>query len=162
MTASFHFDTSKGKSYMTLKGKRYNMTQIENLFYLEMKSGVEVNAVCTTSEWHKGFAHASQDTIAKMPAWIGDMEISGADKQSCKNCIKGKMHRENIGKGQIANSHSPLEVIHSDTCETPIVSKGGYKHVIIFLNYYSGYTFIYLLKRKSQKSFGAENVPKSS
>ena len=149
MNASFHFDTSKGKSYMTLTGKRYNMTQSENLFYLEMQNGVEVTAVGTTSEWLKVCAHASQDTIAKLPAWIEDMEISEAHKQSCENCIKGKMHRENIGKGQIANSRSPLDVIHSDTCELLIVSKGGYKHLIIFLNDYSGYTFIYLLKRKS-------------
>ena len=50
MNASFHFDTSKGKSYMTLKGKIYNMTQNENLFYLEMQNGVEVNAVRTASK----------------------------------------------------------------------------------------------------------------
>ena len=80
MNASFHFDTFKGTSYMLLDGKLYNMTQIENLFYLGMQNNVQVNAVRTASEWHKVFAHVSQDTIAKMPAWICDMEISEADK----------------------------------------------------------------------------------
>ena len=149
MNASFHFDTFKGTSYMLLDGKRYNMTQIENLFYLEMQNDVQVNVVRTASEWHKVFAHVSQDTIAKMPAWISDMEISEADKKSCENCIKGKMRRENIGKGHIANSCKPLEVIHTDTCEMPIVSKGGYKYVVIFLDDFSGFNFLYLLKRKS-------------
>ena len=59
------------------------------------------------------------------------------------------MRRENIGKGHIANSCKPLEVIHTDTCEMPIVSKGGYKYVIIFLDDFSGFNFLYLLKRKS-------------
>ena len=50
INASFHFDISEGKSYMLLNGNRYNMTQIENLLYLEMQNGVQVNAVRTASE----------------------------------------------------------------------------------------------------------------
>ena len=67
---------------MLLGGKRCNMTQMENLFYLETQNGVQVNAVRTASKWHKVFVHVSQDTIAKMPAWIDEMEISEEDWDS--------------------------------------------------------------------------------
>ena len=86
---------------MTLKGKRYNMTQIENLFYLEMKSGVEVNAVRTASEWLKVFAHASQDTIAKMPAWIGDMESQELINNHAKIALKEKCTEKTSEKGKL-------------------------------------------------------------
>ena len=58
------------------------MTQMENLFYLETQNGVQLNAVRTVSEWHKVFVDVSKDTIAKMLAWINDMEISEVDRDS--------------------------------------------------------------------------------
>lgn len=88
---------------MLLEGTRCIMSQIENLFHLEMQKNLRVNPVRTGNELHKICAHVSKDIIAKMLAWIYDMEISAADSDSCENYIKGKIRRESKGKGEIAN-----------------------------------------------------------
>ena len=66
------------------------------------------------------------------------------------DCIKGKQTRHNK-RTKATRSTQLLELIHTDVCgpfDTP--SFGGEKYFITFIDDFSRYGYIYLLKEKSQ------------
>lgn len=67
----------------------------------------------------------------------------------CVDCIKGKQTRHN--KKVATRSNQLLEIIHTYICgpfDTPYID--GEKYFIIFIDDFSRYRYIYLLKEKSQ------------
>ena len=68
----------------------------------------------------------------------------------CVDCIKGKQTRHHK-RAKAIRSTQLLELIHTDVCgpfDTP--SFGGEKYFITFIDDFSRYGYIYLLKEKSQ------------
>ena len=68
----------------------------------------------------------------------------------CKSCLEGKMtKRPFTTKGQRAAE--PLELIHSDVCRPfATQAKGGYEYYVTFIDDYSRYGYVYLMRRKSE------------
>jgi len=67
-----------------------------------------------------------------------------------KTCILGKQTRERTPCQSFHHSKTPLEIIHSDVCD-PLsqlsLIKGWY--ILMFINDYSHYGWVYFLKNKS-------------
>ena len=79
----------------------------------------------------------------------------------CQNCIQGKMTKRSfIAKG--VRAQECLDLIHSDVCGLfSVHARGGYEYFITFTDDYSRYTYVYLMKKKSEawekfKEFMAE------
>ena len=44
---------------------------------------------------------------------------------------------------------SPLDIIHSDVCVSPIVSSKGHRYYVLFIDDYSRFTWVYPIHNKS-------------
>ena len=68
----------------------------------------------------------------------------------CEVCVKGKQTRSSF---QSRNSHStmPLELVHSDVCgKMNSLSLGGGEYFLTFIDDCTHYTWVYVLKHKSE------------
>jgi hypothetical protein len=72
-------------------------------------------------------------------------------KGICEECILGKHPQEKFDKGKTQRASSPLYLIHSDLMgpfSHPTINKERY--VLISFDYFSHFTWIYFLKKKSE------------
>ena len=68
----------------------------------------------------------------------------------CESCLEGKMTKWPFNaKGRRAQEL--LELVHTDVCgPMSTQAKGGYDYFITFMNDYSRYGYVYLMRRKSE------------
>lgn len=67
----------------------------------------------------------------------------------CKHCLNGKMHQFSFPKSDFHASR-PLELIHFDVWGlAPVTSINDLQYYILFVDDYSKFTWLYLLKHKS-------------
>ena len=72
-------------------------------------------------------------------------------KGVCEGCVLGKHPREKFDIGKTHTSSSPLDLIHSDLIGPfphPSIKKERY--VLTFIDDFSWYTWVYLLRAKSE------------
>jgi len=70
-------------------------------------------------------------------------------KHVCHSCTLGKMYQYSFSENSTYSS-MPLELIHSDLLELPILFYSKYKWVITFLDNYFSYCNIAFLHKKSE------------
>lgn len=105
-----------------------------------------LNISCDDTElWHQRLGHLNMQVVRKMIP-----ELKGKNKIECKSCFQGKMAR--VAFGLSNGKHSELfGLIHSDVCgpfeENAI---GGYRYYVTFIDDKSRYTFVYLIRAKSE------------
>ena len=69
----------------------------------------------------------------------------------CESCIDGKHHRSNFPKAGLHRAKEPLELIHSDVGgKMSIPSLSGALYFVTFIDDYTRYTWLYVLKHKSE------------
>ena len=79
----------------------------------------------------------------------------------CEICVQGK-HTKKPFKSITRNSE-PLELIHSDVCDSNrVLTRGGRRYFVTFIDDHSRYCYTYLLKTKDKvldrfKVFKAES-----
>ena len=68
----------------------------------------------------------------------------------CESCLEGKMtKRPFVAKDN--RSKEVLEFVHFDLCGSMnIQARGGFEYLITFIDDYSRYGYIYLMRRKSK------------
>lgn len=133
-------------------GKRNNLYEIS--FTL---SNPECHVVENMNDdfikWHRRYGHLSFSGLEKL---IKGNLVNGIDKninihkvEFCETCINAKMHR--LPFGSRVKSSRVLEIIHSDVCGpiTPI-THDGYKYFVTFIDDFSNFTMVYLIKNKNE------------
>ena len=99
--------------------------------------------------WHQRLGHISIERIKKL---VNDGVLSTldfADFETCVNCIKGK--QTNKSKKGAKRSTNLLEIIHTDIC-CPDMDANSSKYFITFIDDYSRYMYLYLLRSKDEAS----------
>ena len=72
------------------------------------------------------------------------------DFEKCKTCSQAKITKK--PHKSIVRNTKLLKLIHSDLCEfEEILTCGGNRYIIIFIDDFSKYTTVYLLKNKKNK-----------
>ena len=148
--------TLKGSSinfhpnYAELVTKNGTCFEIKNkgkLYYLNDVTFVK--RVCDLEKWHEILGHCNKKDILKLESVVEGMKIHGKTNSHCEPCILGKQTKF-TSKKTAARANHPLEFVSSDVCG-PIspVSSDGFKYVVSFIDNYSGYTFLYFMKEKS-------------
>ena len=67
----------------------------------------------------------------------------------CEICVQGKNTWKSFSS--IAGTSKPLELIHSDVCDSNrVLTRGGRKYFVRFINDYSKFCYTYLLKFKDE------------
>ena len=69
----------------------------------------------------------------------------------CKGCVIGKHPKHKFDRAKENQATSILGMIHSDINGTmPITSMNGSRYLLTFINYFSRYTWVFFLKKKSE------------
>jgi transposase InsO family protein len=112
--------------------------------------------------WHQRLGHPSDRVlVSSLPSLSSCMFDRNKHVQHhCKHCLIGKMHKLPFVNSQF-QSTQPLELIHSDVWgPAPVNSSDGNKYYLLFVDDFSRFSWLYLLKHKSDvfsifKSFKA-------
>ena len=105
--------------------------------------------------WHLRFGHLGYDNLnmLKDKSMVDGMDVTvnnGPDRK-CEGCAMGKQHRNPFPKHSEANTTQILERIHSDVCGPMNVnSVGGSRYFVTFIDDYSRYTTVYMMKTKDE------------
>ncbi|KAF2347659.1 Integrase catalytic core [Trinorchestia longiramus] len=103
--------------------------------------------------WHKRFCHLGFDNLKKLKFLdlVRGFDCSvGNENIFCENCCDGKSHRLHFSRVDQRKVRKPLELIHSDVCgKINPSSLGGGSYFVTFIDDYSRYTWVYIIKNKS-------------
>jgi histone deacetylase 1/2 len=113
-----------------------------------IKQAYEVNKV-SSSRWHSRLGHPTYPIVQcvlrenKLPC-----ESFSSHESVCDSCQKAKSHQLPYGRSNNI-SNSPLELIYSDVWGPAPISVGRHAYYVSFIDDFSKYTWIYLIKHKS-------------
>ena len=119
----------------------------------------EKTNVCSESKseellWHKRFAHLGYDNLRKFvnKDMVSGVKIKiGTEHDVCENCCDGKISRKPFHSVDAIQATAPLELIHTDVCgKMNPCSNGGGQYFLTFIDHFSHYVWVYILKEKSQ------------
>ena len=108
-------------------------------------SGVKVS----TDRWHQRLGHPSKSVVELVLRTNKIACAPSSESSICDACQRAKVHQLPFHRSTHVTTH-PLELIHSDVWGPAITSVGGFKYYVSFLDDFSRFTWIYLLKRKSE------------
>jgi hypothetical protein len=100
--------------------------------------------------WHSRLGHASPQVVQRV---ISHHKLpvvrSMNNKTVCDACQKGKSHQLPFPRSSRVSS-GPLDLIHSDVWGPAPTSVGRHSYYVSFIDDYSKFTWIYLLRYKSK------------
>lgn len=132
----------------SLNGRLYEM-------WIEEQLNVAVNASekCI-HEWHRVLGHRDLVVVKQTPSMVDGMKVGpckSSCEQDCTACIVGKMSRTKFPKATVTKSTSVLDLVHSDVCgPMQTQTHQGKRYILSFIDDFSKYTTIYLLREKSE------------
>ena len=139
----------------------------DKLFNLECKPAEnadmvgQMNAQLTPVNadiWHARCGHLHQGMLKTMKNCVEGLIVkniskNGDENDICEGCAYGKSSVKAFLKSDygVIKTQSMLEVVHSDVVG-PIhtISQGGARYMVAFIDDYSRYVSVYVMKRKSQ------------
>ena len=130
---------SKGGLYPLPLGRASHLSE------RQASSSVRVSS----SQWHQRLGHPSKNVVSSIVR-NNDLECSTLDTSAlvCDACQCGKS-RQLSYTASARVSTMPLELVHTDVWGPARASSGGYKYYVSFIDDYSRFCWIYLLKHKS-------------
>ena len=88
-------------------------------------------------------------TLSSLPTFDFCNKPVSASDNHCRHCLSGKMHQLPFNKSDFVGSE-PLELVHNDVwCPTPVTSINDYRYYLVFVDGFSKFSWLYLLKQKS-------------
>lgn len=124
------------------------------LFALKLIPNIKKElAAVTLDDWHQRFNHTSIDTIKKLARTnaVKGLKISHKSKESCEDCITGKLTKSSHPARTTVKASKDTAVIHIDTCG-PIATEslGGSRYFVLAVEEYSGYKLIEFVALKGE------------
>jgi len=139
-----------------LKGQKLSngLYQIKTELEEEKETYLTENKELKVNLWHRKLGHIGNDSLVNLLKMSDGIDLSLAevkeDKKMCKICMEAKHTRTKFDNNRTKASR-PLQIIHTDLCG-PInpTTWDGNKYFITFLDDYTHYTMVYLLKSKAE------------
>lgn len=129
-------------------GKGYSC---DGMFKLSINNNMNASAYMvdlSLSLWHDRLAHVSFRSLKYM-AKHGLISYKNAETKTCEVCIQAKMTKRPFPK--VERNSELLDLVHSDICElNGMLTRGGNRYFITFIDDYSKFTYVYLMKHKDQ------------
>ncbi|CAH9137156.1 unnamed protein product, partial [Cuscuta epithymum] len=98
--------------------------------------------------WHKRLGHCGDKVLQRLRQ-NNFISLSSNFSHNCVSCKLGKSHR--LPFHDVFHScTAPLEIIHSDVWQSPVISNLGFKYYVSFIDDFSRYTWVYPMRRKSE------------
>ena len=114
-------------------------------------SKVYITSLSSTFDlWHRRLGHPSAAIIKNVLSKCNVAHINKMDSNFCSSCCLGKIHRFPFSLSHTTYT-KPLELIHSDLWgPAPVLSNSGYRYYIHFVDAFSRFSWIFLLRNKSE------------
>jgi transposase InsO family protein len=104
--------------------------------------------------WHRCLCHIGADRLEQaIKGKVATGLVVESDAPApphCEPCIRGKHHRDPFPQRASHRATSFLERIHSDLHQLPVLTSSGLRYWLLFIDDYSRYFWIYLLRKKSE------------
>ncbi|KAF7814697.1 Retrovirus-related Pol polyprotein from transposon TNT 1-94 [Senna tora] len=99
--------------------------------------------------WHSRLGHPSSRVVSHVLSTCNiSIPMNKTNNSTCHACCLGKSHTLPFSLSQTSYS-APLQLVHTDIWgHAPILSSTGYTYYISFIDAYSKFTWLYLLKTK--------------
>ena len=96
--------------------------------------------------------HAHHRMIKNLPKNTigGPNQITVAPMSACEGCEKGKSKRLPFPSSR-SRAKQPLDLVHSNLDEMPVLSIGRYKYTATYLDDYSSFRMMFYLKHKNEE-----------
>ena len=112
------------------------------------KNVVSAYMIDSVSLWHGRLAHIGISTMKRLVK-CGMINCNVDEFNKCEICIKSKMTRQPFHS--VERNTNLLDLVHSDICElNGMLTRGGNRYFITFIDDCSRYTYVYLLKHKDE------------
>ncbi len=108
-----------------------------------------------TSLWHYRYGHLGYQNLKLLcnKSMVNGLALKPQEQVSreCEGCAFGKQNRKPFPTKSTQSSAEPLDLIHSDACGPMNVnSLGGSRYFVTFIDGFSRYTAVYMMKNKSE------------
>ena len=105
--------------------------------------------------WHQRYGHLGYDNLRLLnnKEMVNGLNIDTKEvvDRNCEGCAMGKQNRQPFPKKARSTTTGLLELIHSDVCgPMDLPSVGGSRYFVTFIDDYSRYTTVYMMKQKSE------------
>lgn len=100
-----------------------------------MKASIDENWL-----WHERFGHFSFDRLELLHKkdMVDGLELIAHDGLLCKNCIRGKHHRNSFLNRSLWKAKSPLDLVRADVCgPMQTLSLNNNVYFVVFVDDYS-------------------------
>ena len=112
-------------------------------------SSFVANVECSNM-WHARLGHVNLNSIKRMMSLNLIPKASIDLKQKCETCIQAKQPRKSFTTC-IERETNLLELVHSDVCDSnDVLTRGGKRYFITFIDDFSKYCYVYLVNHKSE------------
>ena len=102
--------------------------------------------------WHRRMGHTHQHMIKHLGKNTegGPHQTTEAPQGACEGCEKGRSKRLPFPALK-SRAKRPLNLVHSNLDEMPVLSIGGYKYTTTYLDDYSSFGVMFYLKKKNDE-----------
>ena len=143
-----------GKGYST-EGM-VKLCIVDNI--INNKKFPSVYMIDSVTLWHSRLAHIGISTMKRLIS-CGMISCNVDEFNKCEICIKSKMTKKPFHS--VERNTNVLDLVHSDLCElNGMLTRGGNRYFITFIDDCSRFTYVYLLKHKDE-AFNAFKVYKA-
>ena len=106
----------------------------------------------TTNLWHLRLGHINQQRLKQIQSTSqGIKPFDEKQLSMCPSCLAGKQHKLKFPKKEARRATKLLELVHFDICRPmQVATHTGYLYFITFIDDFSRYCTIYLMKSKSE------------
>ena len=146
----------KDKSYTVghLHGKLYKLNTSNETCYLTDTS-CDDKSDSDIKLWHLRYGHLGYSNLLTLSKnnMVSGLKLDPVtdDLTPCEGCLMGKQNRLPFPKKSQSKSSKPLDIIHSDVCgPIKVPSIGGSKYFITFIDDYTKYFTVYMMKHKDE------------
>jgi len=128
---------------------------LDNSAYLSLPSNSPLKqafgvTMPSFERWHSRLGHPSRSIVSKVVSNYNLPCLDESNKESvCDACQQAKSHQLPYSMS-FSESKYPLELVFSDVWGPVLDSVGGKKYYVSFIDDFSKFTWIYLLKYKSE------------
>ncbi|KAE8656318.1 Nodulation-signaling pathway 2 protein [Hibiscus syriacus] len=98
--------------------------------------------------WHRRLGHPASFAFSKVAKEL-DVRLDLDVNKTCVACFMGKSHKQPFPSSSTQYS-APFELIFSDLWGPPHVASNGYRYYVTFIDAFTRFTWLYLLKDKAQ------------
>nr|GEX96986.1 retrovirus-related Pol polyprotein from transposon TNT 1-94 [Tanacetum cinerariifolium] len=135
-----------------------------NLYTISLNEVASNSSTCLLAKasssqswlWHQCLSHLNFDTnnnLVKNNLVQGLPKIKFEKDHLCSACEQGKIHQKHHKSKMAFASNKPLYILHMDLCgPMRVQSINGKRYVLVFVDDYSRYTWVFFLHSKDEAS----------